>query len=239
MNFRLLIFLVTASGVFAADSVRHPHEEGLTGLVTIDYDGSRFRTNAMHLGTEIEWGGKENWLSLSLDTYTDFSSAWRLRGDGFATLEFGHAFYRNNETRTYVNGTLQLDAHSVLSTHGGDITPEINIAKGITEDFWIGGNVGGVFATAPDEGNRRGYGYVTLWTTYLCGWLPNESDSINLSIWAATNEEYDVDKALFISVEYEFDITDSLEGSIGLGTDPSTPWEKQGLYAMAGLIWRF
>jgi hypothetical protein len=99
--------------------------------------------------------------------------------------------------------------------------------------------VAGVFATRPDEGNRIGYGSLTVWTTWLCALLPNESDSLSLGIWAATNEQHGVDRALFISLEYEFDLTENLEVSLGLGTDPSSPWEQVGVYGVAGLRWRW
>lgn len=232
----IALLTATASG---ADMVRHPHEAGLTGSLGFDYDGSRHRTYAYGFEAELEWGTKNHWLSLTFDTYSGLQGDWRLRGDGYATLQLGTALHRDNDARLYVNATLDLDAHSILASQGADITPEINAAWGITEDWWIGGNLGAVLATDPDEGNRRGYGSLTLWLTWLCGWLPDESDSLSLSVWAATNEEPGADKALFISLEYEFDLTDSLEASLGLGTDPSSPWDHLGLFATAGLTWRF
>ena len=240
MILRLVAFaLLVAPWSHASDPVRHPHEAGLSGSIGFDYDGSRHRTNAFSLGTEVEWGSKESWISLSLDAYTDLKHDWRMRSDGYATLQLGHALHRDNEERLYINATLDLDAHSMLATHGGDLTPELSLAKGITEDWWIGGNVGAVFATDPDEGDHQGYAYTTLWITWLCGWLPNESDSVSFSVWFAGNEQHDVDKALFLGLEYQFDLTDSLEASVGIGTDPSSPWDHLGAYATAGLTWRF
>jgi hypothetical protein len=162
-----------------------------------------------------------------------------LREDAYATLQLGHALYRNNDERLYFNATLDFDVHSQLSTHGGDFTPSLDVAKGLTEDWWIGGSLAAVLATAPDEGNRRGYPSLSLWVTYLCGWLPNESDSLSFNVWFAGNEQHGVDKALFISLEYQFNITDNLEASIGIGTDTSSPWDRVGVYGMAGLTWRF
>lgn len=234
----LALALATASA-FGADSVRHPHEAGLSVMLSQDYDGSRHRTSAFSAGAEVEWGSTDYWLSLSFDTYTDFKNDWHLRSDSYSTLQLGTALYRNNEDRLYVNATLDLDFHSQLATHGGDITPELNAAWGVTEDWWVGGNLNAVLATAPDEGNRRGYASMTLWVTWLCGWLPNESDSLSLSLWAATNEQPGEDKALFIGLEYSFDLTDDLEVSVGVGTDPSSPWEHQGIYGTAALVWRF
>ena len=78
-----------------------------------------------------------------------------------------------------------------------------------------------------------------MWTTWLCTLLPNESDSISLGVWAATNEVPDSDNALFISLEYDFDITDNLEANFGIGTDPYLSWERFGAYAIAGLRWRW
>ena len=79
-----------------------------------------------------------------------------------------------------MNATLELDAHSRLATSSGDVSPGIDVAKGITEDWWIGGGLEAVLAMNPDEGYRRGYGSLSLWITYLFGWLPDESDSISL-----------------------------------------------------------
>lgn len=239
MRHLVCLLVSLASCTIAADMVRHPHQAGWSGSLGFDYDGSRHRTNAFSLGTEVEFGSKENWISLSLDAYTDLQHDWRLRSDGYITLQLGHAFYRDNDSRLYVNGTLDVDAHSMLATHGGDITAELNLAKGLTEDFWIGGNLGAVLSTDRDAGDRHGYPYLTLWSTWLCGWLPNESDSLSLNVWIAGNEQHDVDKALFISIEYQFDLTDSLEASIGIGADPSSPWDRVGAYAIAGLTWRF
>jgi hypothetical protein len=186
-----------------------------------------------------EWGSQEHWVSLALDTYTDLKSDWRLRTDSYATLEFGKALIRDHPQRFYLNTTLELDAHSQLASQGGDITPEINVAKGLTADWWIGGAFAGVLATDPDEGYRRGYASLTLWVTYLSAWLPNESDSIGLSIWAATNEDQEADKALFITLEYEFDIADGWEASAGVGTDPVSPWDHLGIYGQLGIRHRF
>ena len=210
------------------------HEPGLTFALDLDYDGSRSRTSAFHAGTEVEWGTKEYWLNLSFDTYSDLKSDWRLTQDGYATLELGKALWRDNESRLYINTKLEFDAHSYLASQGGDITPEINIAKGITPDWWVGGAIAGVFATDPDRGNRDGYGSLTLWLRWLCGWLPNESDSLALSMWAATNERSS-DNALFFSLEYQFDVNDRLKAKFGIGTDPYSPWDHLGVYGTAGL----
>ncbi len=235
----LCLVLLAAIQAWGADMVRHPHKAGWSGSIGLDYDGSRHRTNAFSLGAEVEWGSKENWVSLSFDAYTDWQHHWDMSSDAYATLQLGHALHRDNEARLYLNATLDIDAHSMLATQGGDLTPELNIAWGITEEWWIGGNVGGVISTDPDEGDKHGYPYATCWVTWLCGLLPNESDSLSLSIWAASNEQRDVDHALFIGLEYEFDLTDSIDATIGLGTDPSSPWDRVGLYATAALTWRF
>jgi len=245
LTMRVTVPLLGIILVFGAASPSHArrawdkHEPGLTLEMDLDYDGSRARTNAFHFGPEIEWGTKEFWINLSLDTYTDFQSGWRFRSDVFSTLECGKALWRDDDARLYINATLQLDAHSYLAMQGGDITPEINIAKGITKDWWIGGAVNGVFATDPDPGDRAGYGSLTLWLRWLCGWLPDESDSIALSVWAATNEVRYSENALFISLEYQFDLTEKLEAKVGIGTDPYTPWDHLGIYGTAGLTWRW
>ena len=215
------------------------NEPGLTVDIDFDYDGSRNRTSAMHFGTFIQWGTNEHWASASLDTFSDLDSSWKLTRDSYATLELGKALWRDNGNRFYINTSVEIDAHSYLASTGWDLTPELAVVKGITPKWWVGCTVAGVFATRPDEGNRAGYGSLTLWTTWLCAFLPNESDSISLGVWAATNEVPDSDNALFISLEYEFDITDNLEATLGVGTDPYSPWERLGAYAIAGLRWRW
>ena len=69
--------------------------------------------------------------------------------------------------------------------------------------------------------------------------MPDESDAISLSIWGATNEDTEADKALFITLEYDFDLADDWEVNLGLGTDPSSPWDHLGVYWTAGIMWRF
>jgi len=234
-----VVVCLAAGALHAVESVKHPHQAGFSGSLGFDYDGSRYRNSAFGLNAEVEWGNSETWITLSLDAYSDFSSQWRFRSETYATLELGHALYRNNDTRLYVNASLELDAHSRLATRGGDVSPALDLAKGLTEDWWIGGSIGAVLAMNPDEGYRRGYGSVSLWVTYLSGWLPDESDSISLSISGATNEDTEADKALFITLEYDFDIADDWEVNLGLGTDPSSPWDHLGVYATAGITWRF
>lgn len=213
--------------------------EGASYTLDVDYDGSRARTSALRFGAEAQWGDDNLWLSLALDTYSDLNSQWDWKEDLYGGLEAGWALHRDNDTRWYVNLTLTVEGPSVLSEKGIDLTPELNTAYGITEDWWIGGALGGVLATAPEEGNRVGYAYTTLWVTWLTGWLPDGSDSLSLNVWAATNEIPDDDKALFISLEYEFDIGDSWDATLGLGTDPVSPWDHLGIYATAGLRYRF
>ncbi len=213
--------------------------EGANFTLDLDYDGSRYRTSALRFGLEAEWGDDNRWLSLGLDSYTDLKHRWQASEDIYGSIQGGWALHRDNEARWYVNTTLTIDAPSVLSERGLDLTSELNTAYGITDDWWIGGALGGVFATAPEEGNRLGYGYATFWIVYLTGWLPNESDSLALNIWAATNEIPDDDKSLFLTLEYEFDVNDALDGVLGIGTDPISPWDHKGIYGTAGLRWRF
>jgi FAD/FMN-containing dehydrogenase len=187
----------------------------------------------------VQWGDDSRWLSLALDTFTDGGSAWDWREELYPALEAGWALHRDNETHWYVNATFSVEGPSVLSEKGIDLSPELNTAYGLSDDWWIGAALGGVFASSAEEGNRVGYGYITLWVVWLTAWLPNESDSLAFNLWAATNEIPDDDDALFLSLEYEFDLNDALDGVIGIGTDPISPWDHLGVYATAGLRWRF
>jgi hypothetical protein len=126
-----------------------------------------------------------------------------------------------------------------LAEHGWDLNPKLGVAWGITEDWWIGGEIGAVLATSPDDGNRMGYASGTLWITWLCGFTPEETDSLSLGLWTAGNEIPRDDNALFIELEYTFDLTENLEASIGIGTDPISPWDHLGAYATAGIKWKF
>lgn len=231
--------LVLLAAPCPAETPRHPHVEGFSGSVGLDYDGSRARTDALRFGVELEWGSRKRWLMLAFDQYADLTQAWAIHRNTEATVTFGTALWRDNATRCYVNATLDVDVPSLQASRGVDITPEINFAKGITEDWWIGGSISAVLATSPDEGNRQGYASATLWLYWATQWLPNESDSLTLSVWAATSEVPGDDDALFVSLEYAFDITDDLEFTIGIGTDIISPWDHLGVYGTAGLCWRF
>ena len=240
MKHRLLaLTLVFFSGATQAYVPDFQVREGASYTLDLDYDGSRARTSALRLGAEVQWGDDNRWLSLALDSYTDGGSAWDWREDLYPGVEAGWALHRDNDARWYVNATFSVEGPSVLSEKGIDLSPELNTAFGITDDWWIGGALGGVFATAAEDGNRVGYGYITLWVAWLTAWLPNESDSLAFNLWAATNEIPDDDDALFLSLEYEFDLNDDLDGVIGIGTDPISPWDHLGVYATAGLRWRF
>ena len=240
---RLILFyllIIAGTPAFAQMPRHRDHQsEGWKWETSVDYDSSRFRTSAFSYGIEAEWGTPKFWASLSLDTYTDFKSHWDVKYDLYSTLSLGAPIHRDKKKRFFINVSLDVDGPSLLAERGLDLTPEINLAKGLTKDWWVGGALSAVLSTAPDEGNRAGYGSLTLWVTWLCKWLPNESDSIGLSMWAATNEVPGSDNALFFGLDYDFDISAQLGLNLGIGTDVSSPWERQGVYATALITWRF
>ena len=234
----LLAWLLCSCCIFARpDALRRSGDESWNTSLVFDYDTSRFRTNAWHLGAEIEWGSWEQWVQLELDTYSSFQHAWQLRSDSYATLELGKALHRDNTQRVYVNAMLSLDAHSQLSRYGGDITPQVEVVWGITKEWWMGANLGAVLATSPEEDVKRGYLSGNVWVSWQAGWL--EDDALSLNLWAAGNEIPDDDKVLFIEMDYTFSLTESLELSLGCGTDPISPWDHLGFFGTAGLRWTF
>lgn len=224
----------------ARDFQKHPgHDNGWSGEVSIDYDGSRSRTSAYHLGGSLEYGSKQSWISLSLDEYGDPSSGFDLRENTYATLEVGYALHRNNKERLYLNAMLEAEPHSLLASRGWDLSPALGVVWGVTPEWWIGAEAGAVLATGPDDGNRMGYPSLAVWTTWLCGFTPSGGDAISLGVWTAGNEIPGDDNALFVELEYSFDLTDELEMKLGLGTDPVSPWDHEGVYFSAGLTWSF
>lgn len=214
-------------------------DEGWSGEFSVDYDGSRSRTNTFHAGLEVQWSTPRAWVSLSGDTYSDLSTPLDLRHDSYATLQLGYALYKNNEERLYWNAKLDLDPHSLLASRGWDITPSLDVAYGLTEDWWIGYDVGVVLATRPDEGDHAGFLSQTFWIYWLCGFTPDGTDNLSLSLWAAGNEVPGGDHNLFAELEYTFDVTEKLEASIGVGTDIMSQWDHLGVYFSAGLKWSF
>jgi hypothetical protein len=235
----LIVALALGCCAHAANPTLKAPDDGFSGSIALDYDGSRHRTAAFDAGLTLEWAAQHWWVKLDLDAFSDFSSHWALKDQSLASLSVGTALYKNHQERLYINAAVEFGVPSLLADRGIDITPEINIAKGITKDWWIGGELAGVFSTSRNEGNRHGYGSLTGWAMWFCRWLPNESDALKFSVWAATNEVPGDDNALFLSLEYQFDVTDDLDASIGIGTDPSSPWERRGVYATALLRWSF
>jgi hypothetical protein len=231
----LLSPALATAGIAAEEEVEEDDEPEWTTTLLVDYDTSRFRTNAYHAGIELAWGTTDFWLQLELDTYSSFKQSWDLRSDSFATLEIGQTLYEE-EAFTLVT-TLRLDAHSQLSTQGGDVTPEVEAQLQLAEDWELHVSLGAVLATAPEEDVKRGFLSGNIWLGYSCGWL--EEDELSLNIWAAGNEIPSDDKVLFIELEYTFAATEKLEVSLGLGTDPISPWDHLGLYGTAGLRWSF
>lgn len=242
----LAISLVATASVFSTvpfANARDAHAlkervEGWSAELAADYDGSRSRTAKFHQGLQIEWGSHERWASLSADLYDDASSI-DLQEDGYITLELGGALHRDNAHRFYVNATVEIDLHSLLADRGWDLSPSLDFAWGITEDWWLGGDVGAVFATHPDPGNTAGYPSITLWLNWQCGLTPAETDSMAISLWAAGNEVRGDDNCLFAEFEYTVDLLENVEASIGVGTDIISPWEHQGVYFKAGVKWSF
>ena len=239
---RLLVGIAAVSltcSLCPAEDPRHPKSDGFSTDVSFDYDGSRSRTAAFRGGMEIDWRGDKTWLELELDTYTDFKSKWAFNHDVYAGIATGIVIYKSHEERLYINAKLSLSGPSQLADTGVDITAEVSVAKGLTKDWWLGGELARVVSTSHNLGSDSGYISLTTWAMWFSRWLPNESDAFKLSMWAATNEVRGAGNALFFSLTYEFDLTDQLETSIGIGTDPYSPWERLGFYATAGLRWRF
>jgi hypothetical protein len=235
----LLAFMLITCDASQAQNPRRETAEGFSGDVTFDYDGSRHRTASMHGGIGVEWPGEKFWTKLDFDTYTDFSKHWALRDSAYGALGFGAAIHKDHKDRLYINALVEVSGPSQLADKGVDFDAKITVAKGLNADWWLGGDLERIFSTSRNPGNRSGYLSVTTWAMWFSRWLPNDSDAFKFSIWAATNEVPDDDNALFLSLEYEFDITDSLDASIGIGTDPSSPWERKGIFATAGLRWSF
>jgi hypothetical protein len=234
------VFAVVLSGgslQARPDALRRSGDESWSTSLLFDYDTSRFRTSAWHLGTEIEYGSWEQWAQLELDTYSSFNAPWDLRSDSYATLQFGRALHRDKERRLFINATLSVDVRSRLSSYGGDVTPQAEVVWGISEDWWVGGNIGGVLATAPEEDVKRGYLSGNVWVSWQAGWLSD--DALSLNIWAAGNEIPQDDKVLFVELEYTFSVSDSLDITVGCGTDPISPWDHLGFFGTAGLRWTF
>ena len=231
-------------GVIGSAHARDPLKEtdrkdGWSGDFSLDYDGSRARTNTLHAGLEAQWSTPRAWISLSGDTYSDLASSPDFRKDSYATLQLGYALYKNNEERLYWNAKLEIDPHSQLASRGWDLAPSMDVAYGLTEDWWIGCDVGAVLSTRPDEGDHAGFLSQTLWIYWLCGFTAEETDALSLSLWAAGNEVPGGDHNLFAELEYTFDLTDNLEAAIGVGTDIMSQWDHLGVYFSAGLKWSF
>ncbi len=212
---------------------------GLSSVFSLDYDESRSRTNVFHAGMEVEWGTPKAWISLSGDTYSDLASSIDLKCDSYVTLQLGYALYRSNTERLYWNAKLDLDPHSQIASRGWDITPALSFVWGITDDWWIGYDIGASLATSPDAGDHAGYVSHSLWVYWLCGFTPAATDSLSLSLWAAGNETPGGNKNLFAEMEYTFDLTESWEASFGVGTDIMTQWDHLGIYFTGGVKLRF
>jgi len=238
----MLVVIAAVSLIYSlspAEDPRHPKSDGFSTDISFDYDGSRARTAAMRGGMEIDWRGDKTWIELELVTYTDFNSKWDFNHDVYAGIATGIVIYKSHEERLYINAKLSLNGPSQLADKGVDITAEVSVAKGLTKDCWLGGELARVISTSRNVGDYSGYISLTAWAMWFSRWLPNESDAFKLSMWAATNEVPGAGNALFFSLTYEFDINDQLDASIGIGTDPYSPWEHLGFYATAGLRWRF
>lgn len=242
---RLLRFMVwmacgTALTATARDErrARHP-EAGWSGQIELDYDQSRARTSVMRAGFEVEWGSPQRWVSLSGDFFGELDPKVNLPEDGYVALELGQALYRNNDQRKYVNAILSIEPHSLLASQGWDLAPSLGAAWGLTSQWWVGGEVGGVLATAPDQGNRSGYPQLSLWVTWLCHDPSQKDDALSLGLWVAGNEIPQDDSCLFMELEYSFAVGGTIEAKLALGTDPVSPWEPLGVYLRAGLSWHF
>lgn len=243
--------------------VTDPLDGGLAGHVQLDWDGARESGADFRLAAEVELGDWTRWMRLSADTYGATGSPWKGREDTFAALEAGHALWRDHVHRFYLNAIVQMDAPSLLSSRGVDFSPQLGIVHGLTAEWWIGAEAGGVIATSPEDGYRRTYPFANLWIVWLPGASdesdqsdesdesdpPDESDdeepeneagdqSVTLNLWLSGTDDADASGEAALSLEYRRDLTESLE--LILGVEARLAGESSpALAASAGLRWNF
>lgn len=170
-----LCWLLAACGAVQAgrrNLVTDPLDGGLDGYVQLDWDGSRSSGADFRLAAEVELGDWTRWVRLTADTYGAPGTEWKAREDSFAALEAGHALWRDHGHRFYLNAIVQMDAPSLLSSRGVDFSPQLGIVHGLTPQWWIGAEAGGVIASSPEDGYRRTYPFANLWIV----WLPGSGD---------------------------------------------------------------
>ena len=247
--------------------VTDPLDGGLAGHVQLDWDGARESGSDFRLAAEVELGDWTRWVRLSADTYGATDSPWKGREDSFAALEVGHALWRDHEHRFYLNAIVQMDAPSLLSSRGVDFSPQLGIVHGLTPQWWIGAEAGGVISTSPEDGYRRTYPFANLWIV----WLPGASDSpedsgkqtaeansdqsddeddeddsedgageqsVTLNLWLSGTDDAEASSEAALSLEYRRDLTESLE--LILGVEARLAGEPSpALAASAGLRWNF
>ncbi|MEO7932712.1 MAG: hypothetical protein ABIT76_06100 [Chthoniobacterales bacterium] len=230
---------IIAAFSLQAEDIRHPRIDGLSGTVGVGYDGTRLSSEAFNLSSEIEFGDTKTWISLSTDTNLSSFSDFRIRRDSYLSLKLGAALYRNNDTRFYLNATFALDPHSRYATQGMDLSPGLDFAWGLTDALWIGGGFGIDASTSPKISHKPIHPTADVFVTYLCAWLPNESDSISLNANAGADDSSGSSQTLSVNLSYTFNLTENLEATVGIGGNVISSIEPGGVHALSGLTWRF
>ena len=255
---RITCIVILAIGIRPASAGRHnfvtdlPTDE-LGGSFQFDYDGSRGSDALFRASTEIELGDWDRWFRFSLDTYTGTSGSWDASEDVFASVEIGHSLLRDHDHRLYLNGALQLDLPSLLSSSGMDLNPQLGLAWGIAPDVWLGAELGTTFSTSRDPGmSSDGYPFANIWLVWFPGGNPDEEsdesdaatsplqgNSLTLNFWLPSTDRTEVDSSsTTVGIEYRFGLTESIEAQIG--SSVALAGDEKGMVSGSfGLRWNF
>lgn len=204
------------------------------------YDGSRFRTGTWEWSASVMLEKEDKWsLELGAHTYTDLKQSASLRDEAQGYLNLERTLWISKEEDAELLFSLEIAGPSTLSYRGMDFTPELEFEFECRENWWIGVAVGGTLATSPDPGNKTGYAFLDAWLTIDTSWLPNKSDYVTIGVYASTQEDPQLRESLSVEGVYGFDLTDSCAVEFGVGTEIATPYERQAIYALGQLSWRW
>lgn len=204
------------------------------------YNGANHRTGMWEWSAAAGSGVDDQWsIEGGARTYSDLRHSQLLLDQAQAYTSFSRMLWIDDDEQLYLDLLLDIAGPSSLTFRGFEFSPGIKLLFKANDEVSIGLAAGAVLGTSPDPGDRAGYIFAEIWTTWETRWLKNQSDQITLSVYSSTHERPGYRMARSAEAAYGFDINDSCSVQIGIGTELSTPYERQAFYFLGSLGWRF
>ena len=212
-------------------------DSDFSGDIMLGYDGYEHRTSRWKSTAAVLW---DSGAPISAGAYATLTTGaglpftWRDNAYGGLWLS-GSLLPDDEESPFSLDLTAEVSGPSLLAARGLDFDLSLDFRWEFADGWRCGASLGGTLAAAPDEGNRAGYPYGTVWFGHNTHWLPNDSDALALGAYLAGNEDPELGTLLAVELNYAFNVGAHSRLTLILGSEVVSPYEHDPLYV--GFSW--